>query len=121
MAIQVFTKDEWTVNCFVASDGETWFRGKDVATTLGYADTKQAIRVNVDIDDKKKSDELRGVCDTPLDANTKNTMYVNESGLYSLMFKSTKDEAKLFQRWLSKEVIPSLRKTGKYEVATVEP
>ena len=65
MAIQVFTKDEWTVNCFVASEGETWFRGKDVATILGCANSKQTLIQLVDTEDKKKLDELRGINEIP--------------------------------------------------------
>ena len=106
--------DKHDVN-YVVVDSEPWFRAKDVATLLDYKDTNQAIRVNVDDDDKKKMQELRPVSDTPLDHNTKTSIYINESGLYALILKSTKPEAKQFQRWITKDVLPSIRKHGKYE------
>ena len=110
----------WNFNYIVDADGEPWFKGKEIATILGYANTKQAIIVNVDVDDKCKFDTLRGLSDSPLDYNTRNLMYINESGLYSLVMKSNKKEALAFQRWVTKEVLPSIRKTGKYEATTLQ-
>ena len=57
--IQTFQNSSFKIGC-VCVDGNPWFRGKDVATILGYSDTKQAIRVNVDSGDKKKMEELGG-------------------------------------------------------------
>ena len=75
------------------SDGEPWFRGTDVAGALGYKDVKQAIRKHVDDDDKQKLENLRVVETTPL-LNTyeKAQLYITESGLYSLILKSKKEE-----------------------------
>ena len=70
-----------------------WFRGKDVASVLGYANTIQALTKNVDDDDKKKMGELGKLSDSSLDANAKQSMYINESGLYSLIPRSEKPEA----------------------------
>ena len=69
--IQTFQNSSFNrgkVQCACVS-GEPWFRGKDVATVLGYANTKQAIIKNVDGDDKKKMEELGGLSERPLDAN----------------------------------------------------
>ena len=90
--IQTFQNSSFKVQCVCVS-GEPWFRGKDVATILGYTNTMQAIRVNVDDDDKKKMEELGKLSDSSLDANAKQSMYINESGLYSLIPRSEKPEA----------------------------
>ena len=90
--LQTFQNSSFKVQCVCVS-GEPWFKGKEVAAILGYANTRQAIRVNVDDDDKKKMEELGGLSDSPLDANAKQSMYINESGLYSLIPRSEKPEA----------------------------
>ena len=111
--IQTFQNSSFKVQCVCVS-GEPWFRGKDVATILGYADTKKAIANNVDTDYKKKLEELRGERESPLDANAKNTIFISEPGLYSLIFKSLKPEAKVFTNWVCSDVLPKIRKTGSY-------
>jgi len=65
--------------------------------------------------------ESRGLLDRPLDANAKNSMYINESGLYSLIMDSKKPEAKAFKKWVCSEVLPSIRKTGSYAVPALPP
>ena len=111
--IQTFENSSFKVQCVCVS-GEPWFKGKEVATILGYKNTMQAIRVNVDDDDKKKMEELGKLSDSSLDANAKRSMYINESGLYSLILRSEKPEAKTFKKWVTSEVLPSIRKTGAY-------
>ena len=74
-----------------------WFRGKDVASVLGYANTIQALTKNVDDDDKKKMEELGKLSDSPLDANAQNSIFINESGVYFLILRSEKPEAKTFK------------------------
>ena len=106
--------DKHDVN-YVVVDSEPWFRAKDVATLLDYKNLQQSIRVNVDDDDRKKLEELMVLSDSPLNYHTKTSIYINESGLYALILKSTKPEAKQFQRWITKDVLPSIRKHGKYE------
>jgi anti-repressor protein len=98
-AIQTFQNSSFKVQCVCVS-GEPWFKGRDVATVLGYADKTQAIRVNVDDDCKKKLVELGGVFDTPLDSNAKNSIFINEVGLYSLILRSERPDAKVFRRWV---------------------
>ena len=98
----------------VCINGDPWFRGKDVAMFLNYADTNQAIRVHVDEDCRKKLEELGPVLNTGPDANAKNSIFINDVGLYSLILSSKKPEAKAFRRWVTSEVLPSIRKTGAY-------
>lgn len=90
----------------VTLDGEPWFVAKDVCDVLGIADNTTATR-------DLEADELtRIVCVSGGQHREMNA--VNESGLYALIFKSRKPEAKAFRRWVTSEVLPTLRKTGKY-------
>ena len=89
--------------------GEPWFVGKDVATALGYAKTENAIARHVDKEDKTLT-PLQGGCST----GVQNTTIINESGLYSLILSSKLPSAKEFKRWVTAEVLPSIRKTGGY-------
>ena len=114
-AIQTFQNSSFKVQCVCVS-GEPWFKGRDIATVLGYADKTQAIRVNVDDDCKKKLVELGGVFDTPLDSNAKNSIFINEVGLYSLILRSERPDAKVFRRWVCSEVLPAIRKKGTYSL-----
>ena len=111
--IQTFQNASFKVQCVCVS-GEPWFRGRDVATVLGYANTTKAIINNVEEDDKKKMEELGNPCEGLLDANARKTIYINESGLYSLIMRSEKPEAKTFKKWVTSEVLPKIRKTGSY-------
>lgn len=87
-------------------DGEPWFVAKDVCNVLGLADVSMTLQ-GLDPDEKGTSN----VC-TPGGKQTMST--VNESGLYALVFKSRKPEAKAFRKWVTSEVLPALRKTGNY-------
>lgn len=104
------------LNYILDEHNEPWFSGKSVASALGYTDTEQAIRKNIDIDDKNKLGEIRPVCETPLNHNQKNSIYINESGLYSLIMSSKLPTAKAFKKWVTKEVLPTIRKTGSYSI-----
>lgn len=92
----------------ISIDGEPWFVGKDVAVALGYEKYRNAIAVHVDDDDKKGA-PIQG----PLGGEQKMTI-INESGLYSLIFSSKLPGAKDFKRWVTSEVLPSIRRTGQY-------
>lgn len=108
------------IGCFIDKDNNNiYFRGKDIANALGYENTAQAIIINVDDDDKQKLEELWGMSDRCLTFNEKNTLYINESGLYSLILKSNKPEAKQFKKWITSEVLPSIRKNGYYNIPKV--
>ena len=90
-------------------DGEPYFVGKDVAEILGYSKARNAIAVHVDDEDKK---------DAPIQGDlggTQTMTLINESGLYSLIFSSKLPTAKQFKRWVTGEVLPAIRKTGRYE------
>ena len=95
----------------VEREGEPWFVGKDVAQALGYSDTADALKKHVDEEDKKllKPGEM-----PTLKMSNFGAYIINESGLYSLVLSSKLPTAKAFKRWITSEVIPSIRKTGGY-------
>ena len=111
---KVFKYEETDLSIIEHKD-EVWFRGKTVAEILGYAIRHKAIREHVDPEDKRKLSELGGSKTDPLTNNEKNTIYINESGLYSLILRSKLESAHIFKRWVTKDVLPSIRKTGRYE------
>lgn len=90
-------------------EGEPWFVGKDIAEALGYKNPQKAIRDHVDAEDK-------GVNELFTPGGKQNIAIINESGLYSLMLKSKLPGAKKFKRWVTSEVLPSIRKTGAYSM-----
>lgn len=114
--MNMFTFNDKEVLIIFDSNNEPWFKAKDVADILEYANTNQAIQLNIDNEDKCLGNDFRGLCHRPLTNNEKNTIYINESGLYSLILKSRKEEAKVFQKWVTKEVLPSIRKYGEYKL-----
>ena len=88
-------------------DGEFFFIGKEVAEKLGYANTRDALVRHVDTDDK--ADVVFHDC-----RQRRNMVSINESGLYSLILSSKLPQAKDFKRWITTEVLPSIRKNGGY-------
>lgn len=95
-------------------DGEPWLVGKDVATILGYSNTRDAIWRHVDRDDKNLI-----MHDSP--SGSQRFVVINESGFYSLIFGSHLKSAKRFKHWITSEVIPSIRKHGAYATdATID-
>lgn len=98
----------------VEKDGNIWFVGKDVAEALGYVRTADAVKAHIDADDK-------GVCVLPTPGGRQETTIINESGLYSLVLSSKLPSAKAFKRWITSEVIPSIRKTGSYNKPSKQP
>ena len=105
-----------SINCIIEHD-EPWFKAIDVAKALKYTDTNQAIRIHVSEDDKRTqgSFNLNPVLTTGLHGNWKIAKYINESGLYCLIFGSDMEEAKVFKYWVTREVLPQIRKTGSYK------
>ena len=91
--------------------GETWFVGRDVASILGYANNRKAILDHVEEDD-------RFVAELQTPKGDRSAMVINEIGVYSLVLGSKLPEAKSFKRWICKEVIPSIRRTGAYMTDT---
>jgi len=104
---KVFNNEEFGKLTVVKTDGELWFVGKEVATILGYSNTRQALKRHVDEEDKvvAKLDTLGG---------KQKMNIINESGLYSLILKSKLPSAKNFKHWVTAEVLPAIRKTGAY-------
>jgi prophage antirepressor-like protein len=95
--------------------GDIWFRGTDVASSLGYLDPGKAVRTHVDDEDKVKLDNLRGGKTPPLkNRNEGSQIFISESGLYSLILTSKKPEAKEFKRWVTSVVLPQIRQTGSF-------
>ena len=97
---ETFSNSNFSVQCMCVK-GEPWFKGKEVATILGYKNTMQAVIVNVDEDDRNKIEELtKHLPDRCLPGNAKKTVFINESGLCSLIMRSEKPEATLLDSGL---------------------
>lgn len=92
-------------------NNEPYFVGKDVANILGYSNTRKALQDHVDEEDKKDGVTIRD----SIGRSQKPTV-INESGLYSLILSSKMPNAKRFKHWVTSEVLPSIRKTGSYQV-----
>ena len=92
-------------------DGQPWFVGKDVAEKLGYSNASKAVIKHVDDEDKIK--QMIAHSQNGNVVKTQTTL-INESGLYSLILSSKLPEAKQFKRWVTSEVLPSIRKDGGY-------
>ena len=109
MKNQIFKSKEFGQIRTCMMDGETYFVGKDVASALGYRNAPKAMADHVD-------DEDKGItkCYT-LGGNQEMTV-INESGLYSLILSSKLESAKRFKRWVTSEVLPAIRKNGRYEL-----
>lgn len=106
--IQLFTNEELDMKVRVVEiNGEPWLVGKDVAEVLGYKNTRDALSKHVDDEDKNTVAIHDGI-------GNPNKVIINESGLYSLVLRSKLPEAKKFKRWVTSEVLPSIRKHGMY-------
>ena len=106
--LMIFNNPEFGEIRTVEVDGEPWLVGKDVARALGYKDTINALKSHVDEEDKKGGWRIT----TP--SGTQEMTIINESGLYSLVLSSKLPTAKKFKRWVTAEVLPSIRKHGAY-------
>lgn len=105
--LQIFNSPEFGAIRTIEKDGEPWFVGKDVATALGYSDSFGSLKKHVDEEDKL-------VCQIDSAGQKRDITIINESGLYSLVLSSKLPTAKKFKRWVTNEVIPSIRKHGAY-------
>lgn len=105
--IKIFEHDAFGSIRTTVIDDEPWFVGKDVAEVLGYADLNKAIAMHVD-DEDKLNDK------TSSSLGQRGGWFINESGLYSLILSSKMPKAKEFKRWVTSEVLPSIRKNGAY-------
>ena len=108
--LKIFENEEFGQIRTVMRDGEVWFVGKDVAEALGFTNSRDAIATHVFDDDKGVE-----IIDT-LGGKQKMTA-INESGLYALVFGSRLESAKRFKRWVTYEVLPTIRNTGSYDMS----
>ena len=109
MTLQVFNNSEFGSIRTAAINGEPFFVGKDVAEVLGYVNPQKAVRTHVDEDDKGVNE-----MDTP--GGKQEIVFINESGLYSLILSSKMPKARQFKRWVTADVLPAIRKHGVYAV-----
>lgn len=107
--LQIFKSEEFGEIRTVTIDGEPWFVGKDVAVALGYERADNAIRTHVD-DEEKLTHQISA------SGQNRNMIIINESGLYSLILSSKLESAKKFKHWVTSEVLPSIRRTGQYQM-----
>ena len=106
--LQIFNSEEFGEIRTVTIDNEPWFVGIDVAKSLGYANPKNAVPKHVSEEDKLGTQiEYAG--------QRREVTVINESGLYALIFGSKLESAKRFKRWVTSEVLPTIRKTGSYQ------
>lgn len=105
--LQLFNNPDFGEIRALELDGQPWFVGKDVAQALGYSNVRDAINRHVDPEDK-------GVVKHDTPGGTQEMTIINESGLYSLVLSSKLPGAKQFKRWVTSEVLPSIRKSGGY-------
>ena len=130
------------ITSYIDKQQNIWFRGRDVAEILGYSNTKKAVLTHVDIEDKKQlftyhangpkmgpvgsnangpkmgpvGSNANGPKMGPVAPSGSTCTYINESGFYSLVLSSKLETAKKFKRWVTKEVLPSIRKYGQYKL-----
>ena len=106
--IQVFKHEQFgEIRVMLDEKGEPWFVGKDVARRLGDKNPRKALRDHVDDEDKGGNESFPP-------GGTQMTIFINESGLYSLILSSKLPQAREFKRWVTSEVLPQIRKTGGY-------
>lgn len=111
--LKIFQSEEFGEVRTVTINGEPWLVGKDVAEALGYSNTKDAIASHVAEEDKQviQKSEI-----TTFEVPNRGLTVINESGLYALIFGSKLESAKRFKHWVTSEVLPSIRKTGQYQM-----
>lgn len=106
MELQVYNNAEFGSVRTTVIDGEPFFVGKDIAEVLGYSNPQKALRDHVDEEDKTLNDSFT--------VNGTKGILINESGLYSLILRSQLPKARQFKRWVTSEVLPSIRRHGMY-------
>ena len=112
--IQIFTSDIFGEIRTCQVNNQIMFVGKDVAQALGYSNTRDALNKHVDAEDKLESQIATS-------GQRRTTIIINESGLYSLILSSKLPQARAFKRWVTSAVLPSIRKTGRYELPQLIP
>ena len=112
MELQIFNNSEFGQIRSLVLDDEVWFIGKDITMALGYSNDRKALQDNVDVEDRRLIQ--KSLCGT-LEIPNRGVTAINESGLYSLVLRSKLPNAKKFKKWVTSEVLPSIRKTGSYQ------
>lgn len=112
--IRIFKNEEFGEIRTVIIDGEPWFVGKDIATALGYGNTNEALKKHVMDEDKIMGSQNATPSIKDSLGRTQYPTWINESGLYSLIFGSKLESAIRFKHWVTSEVLPSIRKHGTY-------
>lgn len=107
--VKVFENKDFGKVRTVMIDNEPWFVGKDVADALGYKNGSRDINRHVDEDDRQnyRNDSFK---------SPRGMIVINESGVYALVFGSKLPTAKQFKHWVTHDVLPTLRKTGSYDM-----
>lgn len=108
--IEIFENEEFGRIRAIEINGEPYFVGKDVAETLGYAKPLNALATHIDEDDSLK----QGLIDSM--GRTQEAIFINESGLYSLILSSKLPNAKKFKKWVTSDVLPTIHKNGSYSI-----
>lgn len=116
--LQTFANEEFGAVRSLMIEDMPWFVGYDVAKALGYVKPRNAISVHVDDEDKNTA-LIQGAIQGGTQGNPNMTI-INESGLYSLILSSKLPAAKRFKRWVTSEVLPSIRRTGGYGTAATQ-
>lgn len=106
--LQIFENEEFGKVRVLELDGQPWFVGKDVTDILGYGNGSRDINRHVDADDR------RNYRNGTSEINNRGVTIINESGLYALILSSKLPSAKRFKRWVTSEVLPTIRKHGAY-------
>ena len=117
--IEIVFKYEETELSVIKCKDDIWFRGKTLVEVLGYFNPFKAIRMHINSEDKKEMLELvyKGGAQNghPFRNVQQGTIYVNESGLFALILHSQLESTRAFKRWVTKDVLPYIRKTGRYD------
>ncbi|MBM7204789.1 ORF6C domain-containing protein [Streptococcus suis] len=110
MELQIFKNEQFGQVQLLEINNEPWFVGKEIAEILGYQNPSKALKDHVDEEDKLNNETLSSL-------GQRGGWIINESGLYSLILKSKLPQAKQFKRWVTSEVLPSIRKHGAYALS----
>ena len=132
--LQIFTNENFGSIRALKINGKPWFVGRDIATALGYSNTKDALKAHVEEEDKRilQRSEITTLENhspgaaipanfTKADIPNRGLTIINESGMYALIFGSKLESAKEFKHWVTDEVLPSIRETGQYSLNDSKP
>lgn len=119
--MQIFNNEEFGTVRTVTIDNEPWFVGKDVAEALGYKNTKDALATHIESCDKVMGSQNATPSITDSMGRTQHPTWINESGLYALIFGSKLESAKRFKHWVTSDVLPAIRRTGSYDMEQYSP